>query len=88
MCAGRADERELGAEARREKAREAAHAVAALLDLAAVGVEDPIARVAVLRPLGGEQQQLIEADAEAPIAPAAYELGVGRRRGPRAIPRP
>ena len=32
--------------ARREEAREAAHAVAALLDLAAVGVEDPVARVA------------------------------------------
>ena len=45
---------------------EAARAVAALLDLAAVGVEDPVAEVRVaLRAL--DQQHLVAADAEAAI---------------------
>ena len=86
MRAGRADERELVAQARREVAREAAHAVAALLDLAAVGVEDSIARVgAVGRVLAVDEQQLIEADAAAAIGPAPHELG--GRRSARARPR-
>ena len=70
-CARGAHELELVAQARRQIARQAAHAVAALLDLAAVGVEDcgsshrrPSAMLAV------DEQQLIEADAAAPIAPS------------------
>src|SRR5690606_32991913 len=74
-----AHERELAAEARREKPRETPRAVAALLDLAAVGVVDAIARVAVAGLFGLDQEQLIEADAEAPIRPAPHELGLGQR---------
>jgi len=39
-----------------------------LLDLAAVGVEDSVARVACGRVLAVDEQELIEADAAAPIA--------------------
>src|SRR6185295_9599804 len=57
---------------------EAARAVAALLDFAAVGVEDAIAEVDALlrRPL--DDQQLVEADAEVPVGERADLLAAER----------
>ena len=54
--AGGADELQLVAEPRRQVTREATDAVAALLHLAAIGVEDPIARVAAARVLAVDEQ--------------------------------
>ena len=75
--ARRAHERKLVAEARRKQGRETTNAVAALLDLAAVGVENRVARVAVARRLGGEQHELIEAHAAPAVRPSD---GRGPRR--------
>ncbi len=50
---------------------EAARAVAALLDLAAVGVEDPVAEVDVGPGRRLDHQHLVAADAEAPVGEAA-----------------
>src|SRR5690606_26384793 len=59
-------------------------AVTALLDLAAVGVEDPVVRVALAVRCKRDEKQLIEADAEAPIREPAHGLTV--RRGPIGRP--
>ena len=57
------------------EARRAARAVAALLHLAAVGVEDAVGEVG-LGPAGRfEQQQLIAADAEVPVGQCAHLRG-------------
>src|SRR5215469_5252653 len=84
---GRAVERELtvaGATAAPEESREAAGTVATLLDLGAVGVEDPVVRRAVRAPRRIEQQRLVEADAGAAIRqcpqPGRIEEGIGDRR--------
>src|SRR5262245_38231924 len=77
--AGRAHERELVPQTWREEPGEAAHAVAALLDLAAVRVEIAVARVGAVRALARDEQQLIEPDASAPVRPMPDQLGIGRR---------
>ena len=50
---------------------EAARTVAALLDLAAVGVEDPVAEVDVARGGALDDEHLVAADAEAPVGERA-----------------
>ena len=62
-----------------DEARKAARAIAALLDLAAVAVEDPIAEIGAgeFRPF--DQQQLVEANAEVTIAKALDQRRVGRK---------
>ena len=61
---------------------EAARAVAALLDLAAVGVEDPVAEIDVVARRGLDHQHLVAADAEAPVGEPAQL----RRRQLQALP--
>ena len=61
---------------------EAARAVAALLDLAAVGVEDPVAEVDVVARRRLDDQHLVAADAEAPVG----EPPQLRRRQRHALP--
>src|SRR5580692_11930331 len=53
-----------------------AHAIAALLDLAAVGIEDPVESTA--RGIAGsfDHQRLIEADAGAPVRERAQRDGI------------
>ena len=62
------------------EAHEAARAVAALLDLAAVGVEDAVAEVDVVAGGRLDQQDLVAADAEVAVGDAAALLG-GERDG-------
>jgi hypothetical protein len=62
---------------------EAARAVAALLHLAAVGVEDAVAEIGrrVPRPL--DHQDLVATDAEVPVGDAA-QLFLGKGKTPSA----
>jgi hypothetical protein len=57
------------------EAREAARAVAALLDLAAVGVPDAVAEIVAFLPGLLHHQQLVAADAEMAVGDAPYLLG-------------
>src|SRR6185503_20735906 len=75
----RARERELAAEAGRQESGEAAHTIAALLDLAAVGVEIAVARVGAVRALAHHEQQLVEPDAATPVGPTPDQVAVGGR---------
>ena len=64
-----------GVAALEREAADAARAVAALLDLAAVAVEDPVAQ-RLARSVGGiEEQELVGADSEAPVGETADEIG-------------
>jgi hypothetical protein len=76
------------------EAHEAARAVAALLDLAAVGVEDAVAEIGVVAAGLLDQQDLVAADAEMAVGDAAALLG-GERDGwlmpsntTKSLPRP
>jgi hypothetical protein len=53
---------------------EAARAVAALLDLAAVGIEDPIAEIDAWLPSPLNEQNLVAADAEMAVSQQAQLL--------------
>jgi hypothetical protein len=64
---------------------EAARAVAALLDLAAVGVEDAVAEVRVRAARALDHQDLVAADAEVAIGDFADLLSGKRKRLIRAI---
>jgi hypothetical protein len=57
-----------------DEAREAARAVAALLDLAAVGVVDAIAEVVARIPRGLDDEDLVAAHAEMAIGDAPHRL--------------
>ncbi len=57
-----------------DKAREATRAVAALLDLAAIGIDDAVAEINARLRRGSDDQDLISPDAEAPVGQKA-ELG-------------
>jgi hypothetical protein len=60
-----------------DEAHEAARAVAALLDLAAVGVEDAVAEIDARRRAALDDQDLVAADAEMAVGEKAR---LGRRR--------
>jgi hypothetical protein len=81
------DERLLVAEAARaDEADEAARAVAALLDLVAAGaVEDAIAEVDARRGARLDDQDLVAADAEAPVADSAQLRGIEIERRARGV---
>ena len=53
----------------------ATRAVAALLDLIAVGVEDPVEHGRLGTPRALQHQSLVKADAGAPICETAQQLG-------------
>jgi hypothetical protein len=72
----------VGQAARAHEAGEAARAVAALLDLAAVGVEDAVAEVDAGRVGRLDDEDLVGADAEAAVAEAAH-LRARRARAAR-----
>jgi hypothetical protein len=61
------------------EAREAARAVAALLDLASVGVEDAIAEVVSRRGRGLDQQHLVASHAQVAVGEAARIVGGDRK---------
>ena len=66
----------LGQSAVMQQGGDAARAVAALLDLVAVGVEDAVEHGRVGPPGAREHQRLIEADAGAAVGEAAQALGL------------
>ena len=68
-----------------EERRDAAGTVATLLDLIAVGVEDPVMHHALRPPRRIEQQRLVEADAGAAIGQGAQSCGVEKGIGDRRV---
>ena len=65
------------------EAHEAARAVAALLDLAAVGVEDAVAEIGAGARGGLDQQDLVAADAEMAVGDPAHLLAAKVERDAR-----
>jgi hypothetical protein len=59
-----------------DEAGEAACPVAALFDLGAVGIEDAVMEIGIGQARRLDQQDLIAADAEAPIGQTSRELGI------------
>jgi hypothetical protein len=78
-----------------DEAREAARAIAALLDLGAVGVEDAVVEIGSGQTRRLDQQDLIAADAETPVGQTSREIrrpgrpaGARRRRRRSRCPVP
>ncbi len=77
-----------------DELHEAARAVAALLDFAAVGVEDPVAEIDVGARALLHQQHLVAADAEVPVGEVSKSSGLSENSCPvrsnttKSLPRP
>ena len=70
---------------RRDEPRDAARAVAALLDLGAVGIEDSVVDVRAGATWRFEDQRLVEPDAGAPVRQAAQSGGRGHLLGAAGV---